>query len=69
MAIADEHDPLEVAGVVCVSYPLHPPKKPEQLRTGHLPRLHSQSLFISGTPCLTSGGVYFATKSASGEIY
>ena len=49
MAIADENDPLEVAGVVCVAYPLHPPKKPEQLRTEHLPRVQTQSLFISGT--------------------
>lgn len=49
MAVADMHDSLHVAGVVCIGYPLHPPKKPEQLRTEHLPRLHVQSLFVSGT--------------------
>ncbi len=49
MAIADEVAPLEVRGVTCVSYPLHPPKKPDQLRTEHLPRVRVPSLFISGT--------------------
>lgn len=46
MAIAES---LAVKAVVCVSYPLHPPKKPLQLRTEHLPRLNVASLFISGT--------------------
>jgi predicted alpha/beta-hydrolase family hydrolase len=49
MAIADEVDPLEVAGLVVVSYPLHPPKKPDKLRTEHLPRVNVQTLCISGT--------------------
>ena len=49
MAIADEVAPLAVRGVICVSYPLHPPKKPDQLRTEHLPRVRAPSLFISGT--------------------
>ena len=49
MAASDEQDSLRVAGVVCVGYPLHPPKKPEQLRTEHLPRLDVNTLFISGT--------------------
>ena len=49
MAIADEHDPLDVAGLVLVSYPLHPPKKPETLRIEHLPRLTSRTLCVSGT--------------------
>ena len=49
MAIADIHDPLEVAGLVLVSYPLHPPKKPETLRTEHLPRLTVPTLCVSGT--------------------
>ncbi|MFM8867420.1 MAG: alpha/beta family hydrolase [Ilumatobacteraceae bacterium] len=30
---------LQVAGLVCIGYPLHPPKKPEQLRTAHLPQV------------------------------
>ena len=49
MAIADVDDPLLVAGVACIGYPLHPPKKPDQLRIEHLPRMHAKSLFISGT--------------------
>lgn len=49
MAVSDKEDQLSVAGVVCIGYPLHPPKKPEQLRTEHLPRLATKALFISGT--------------------
>jgi len=49
MASSDVEDALLVAGVVCIGYPLHPPKKPEQLRTEHLPRLVAKALFISGT--------------------
>ncbi len=40
---------LQVAGLVCIGYPLHPPKKPEQLRTAHLPQVAVPSLFVSGT--------------------
>ena len=49
MANADEDDPLDVAGLVLVSYPLHPPKKPENLRTEHLPRIKAPVLCVSGT--------------------
>lgn len=49
MVASDRHDPLAVAGVVCISYPLHPPKKPEALRTAHFPDLSTPALFISGT--------------------
>ena len=49
MASSDIEGALLVAGVVCIGYPLHPPKKPEQLRTEHLPRLVTKALFISGT--------------------
>ena len=49
MAIADEFDPLVVAGLVLVSYPLHPPKKPDTLRIEHLPRVAVPTLCISGT--------------------
>jgi len=49
MAIADEEDPLVVAGLVLVSYPLHPPKKPDTLRVEHLPRVSVPTLCISGT--------------------
>lgn len=49
MAVADEEDPLDVAGLVLVSYPLHPPAKPENLRIEHLPRINVPTLCISGT--------------------
>jgi uncharacterized protein len=35
--------------LLLLSYPLHPPKKPEQLRTAHFPQLRTPSLFVSGT--------------------
>ncbi len=49
MAITDTAQKLDVAALVCICYPLHPPKHPEKLRTEHLPRIKCQSLFISGT--------------------
>ena len=39
---------LEVAAVVLVSYPLHPPGQAERLRTSHFPELHVPCLFVSG---------------------
>ncbi len=35
--------------LLLLSYPLHPPRKPEQLRTQHFPRLETPALFIQGT--------------------
>lgn len=49
MAVADPEDPLNVAGLVLISYPLHPPKKPDKLRTEHLPELRTRTLCVSGT--------------------
>lgn len=40
---------LPVAGLILICYPLHPPGKPETLRTEHLVRLNVPCLFISGT--------------------
>ncbi len=45
MAVADG---MPAAGLVLLSYPLHPPKKPESLRTGHFPEIDVPCLFISG---------------------
>jgi uncharacterized protein len=39
---------LEVAALVLISYPLHPPGRPDRLRTAHFPDLHVPSLFVSG---------------------
>ena len=45
---ATEEEPLPVAGLVLLCYPLHPPGKPERLRVEHLSRLDVPVLFISG---------------------
>jgi predicted alpha/beta-hydrolase family hydrolase len=34
--------------LLLLSYPLHPPGKPEQVRTAHLPRLRQPCLFVHG---------------------
>lgn len=41
--------PLPVAGVMAISYPLHPPGKPDALRVAHFPWLATPTLFVSGT--------------------
>ena len=47
MLCAEEPD--LVAGLLLLSYPLHPPRKPEQQRTQHLPDLRTPTLFFHGT--------------------
>jgi uncharacterized protein len=47
MLCSTEHN--LVSGLVLLSYPLHPPRKPEQLRVQHFPNLHTPSLFVHGT--------------------
>lgn len=39
----------EIAGLLLLSYPLHPPRKPEQLRTQHFFHLQTPALFVEGT--------------------
>jgi predicted alpha/beta-hydrolase family hydrolase len=39
----------EIAGLLLLSYPLHPPRKPEQLRTQHFFNLRTPALFVEGT--------------------
>ncbi|MDQ6727278.1 MAG: dienelactone hydrolase [Actinomycetota bacterium] len=40
---------LPALGLVLISYPLHPPGRPEVARTEHLPALDLPCLFVSGT--------------------
>jgi uncharacterized protein len=47
MLAADE--PAVANGLLLFSYPLHPPGKPERLRTEHFSRLKAPSLFVQGT--------------------
>ena len=42
-------EPDLLFGLLLLSYPLHPPRKPEQLRIQHLPNLRTPSLFVHGT--------------------
>jgi hypothetical protein len=39
---------LVTAGLVLLSYPLHPPGKPENLRVGHWPHISCPTLLVSG---------------------
>jgi hypothetical protein len=42
-------EPSLVSGLLLLSYPLHPPRRPEQQRTQHLPNLRTPTLFVHGT--------------------
>ncbi len=35
--------------LLLLSYPLHPPRNPDQLRTAHFPRLQTPALFVQGS--------------------
>ncbi len=45
MAVAEG---LAAAALVLISYPLHPPGRPDRLRTDHFPQLELPCLFVSG---------------------
>lgn len=42
-------DEAGVRALVCVSYPFHPPGKPERLRTAHLEAIRTPTLIVQGT--------------------
>jgi predicted alpha/beta-hydrolase family hydrolase len=42
-------DPKVADALLLLSYPLHPPRKPEQLRTAHLPDVKAPAVFVHGT--------------------
>jgi len=42
-------EPQLADGLFLLSYPLHPPRKPNQLRTGHFLRLTTPTFFVHGT--------------------
>lgn len=47
MLLADE--PALADKLLLLSYPLHPPGKPESLRTAHFPKLATPALFVHGS--------------------
>ena len=53
-----------------ICYPLHPPGKPENLRTEHLPRLELPCLFVSGTKDAfgTPAELEAATATIPGDV-
>ena len=67
MAVAEGLDAL---GLALVSYPLHPPGKPDRLRTEHFPQLDLPCLFLSGTRDSfgTRGELEEATAAIPGPV-
>lgn len=48
-AMAAAELPGMAAGLLLLSYPLHPPQRPEQKRTSYFPDLRTPALFVHGT--------------------
>jgi predicted alpha/beta-hydrolase family hydrolase len=46
--MAAAEDPQLANGLLLFSYPLHPPGRPERMRTEHFPNLHTPALFFHG---------------------
>jgi predicted alpha/beta-hydrolase family hydrolase len=67
MAVAEG---LPAAGLVLMSYPLHPPGRPEKLRVEHLPDVRVPCLFLSGTrdPFGTPDELTAATARIGGPV-
>ena len=49
VTILAAEQPELVDALLLLSYPLHPPRKPGQLRTAHFPNLRTPALFVHGT--------------------
>jgi uncharacterized protein len=48
-SILSAAEPGFVDRLLLLSYPLHPPQRPGELRTGHFPALETPTLFVHGT--------------------
>jgi uncharacterized protein len=48
-SILCSENPDLASGLLMLSYPLHPPNKPDQLRIQHLPKLGTPTLFVHGS--------------------
>ncbi len=57
---------LVAAGLVLISYPLHPPGRPDRLRTEHFAKITVPCLFVSGTR--DPFGTPDELEAATGEI-
>ena len=47
-AMAAAENPVLARGLLLFSYPLHPPAKPEKMRTDYFPNLQTPALFVHG---------------------
>ena len=56
---------LPAAGLILLSYPLHPPGKPQSLRVEHFPQISVPVLLISGTTDPFGSPAEFATQLAA----
>ncbi len=67
--LVSENDSLCDA-LLLLSYPLHPPNKPDQLRTVHFPKMKTPTLFVHGTkdPFGTLEEFHTALKLISGRV-
>ena len=63
-------DGLAAAGLILVSYPLHPPGRPDQRRVDHFPQLTVPCLFVSGTrdAFATPEELEEATQAIPGQV-
>ncbi len=67
MAVAEG---LPAAGLILIAYPLHPPGRPDRLRSEHFPALEVPCLFVSGTrdPFATPGELEAASTQIAGPV-
>lgn len=49
LAARDPHSASGLAGIICLGYPLHPPGRPDRLRTAHLPDVPCPLLIVQGS--------------------
>ncbi len=47
--VDEQPPPKQLRGLVLISYPLHPPGRPDRLRVEHLALIKVPTLFVSGT--------------------
>ena len=68
MAAAENHALADA--LLLLSYPLHPPKKPDQMRTSFFPEWRTPALFVHGTedPFATIAELTEATKAIPAPI-
>ncbi|GAA1481028.1 alpha/beta hydrolase [Gordonia sinesedis] len=69
MAVAE--DPGLADGLLLTSYPLHPPGKPDRLRTEHLPSVRVPTVIVHGStdPFASSDELASAARLFAGDVH